>query len=101
MKMPLFKVTLTSLILIGPLLGQWQIGPIYPEKPDYYNTNPNYNPFRFNPYSGRYNYAPIPYEPQRGGYNYDPFRFNWFRGGWDYRPWPEDGYGNPYNNNPY
>ncbi len=95
MKTFLYSLIGTLMIFAGPILAQWQIGPVYPEKPDYYNTNPNYNPFRYNSFSGRYDYVPIPYDRDRsGGPNYDPYRFNWHRGGWDYRPWPDGNYDN-------
>jgi len=53
-----------------------------------YNTPPNYDPYQFNPYTGRWDYMPIPPQERQSGPNYNPYQFNWSSGQWDYRPVP-------------
>jgi hypothetical protein len=69
-----------------PAFGQY--GPNWKEKPEVQmlgrQPQSGYDPFVFNPGTGRFNYVPIPYDPEPPGPHYNPFRFNWHSGHWDY-----------------
>ena len=76
--------------IAAPAWGQYRVGPVYPESPEpAVVRNSGYDPFVFNPHTGRFDYVPIPYDPEPPpGRGYSPFRFNWHSGGWDYVPVP-------------
>jgi hypothetical protein len=88
--------TITALGTVVLLLGwcgsaqaQYQVGPIYPERQEHYqSTWSGRNPYRFDWRTGSFNYVPVPYAPEPAGSSYDPYRFNMFTGVWDYMPLP-------------
>lgn len=78
-----------ALNLGGLALGQYQQGPIYPQRPQPYGSAPSgYDPFRLDSSTGRFLYVPIPYDTTGG---YSPYQFNWYSGRWDYVPVQQPG----------
>jgi hypothetical protein len=65
-------------------IGQ-RVSPVYPKNRPYVfsSTGPNYDPFQFNWYSGRWDYVPIPHDGAAGT---APYRFNSYSGRWEYAP---------------
>ena len=64
-----------------------RVSPVYPRKQPYAfrSTGPNYDPFQFNWYTGRWDYVPIPYD-EVPGIAGTPYQYNSFTGRWDYVP---------------
>jgi hypothetical protein len=82
-----FKLSMTASLALGlggVALGQYQQGPVYPQRPQPYGSAPSgYDPFRLDSSTGRFVYVPIPYDTTGG---YSPYQFNWYSGRWDYVP---------------
>jgi hypothetical protein len=50
---------------------QPQLGPFYPKPYSFRTTSPNYDPYQFNWFSGKWDYVPIPYDSTAAAPDYD------------------------------
>src|SRR4051812_23830151 len=84
-----FAVALFLPTLSRSANAQWQVGPIYPQKPGLSQVSQSgYDPFQLNWSTGRFDYVPTPYAAEPAGANYNPYRLNIYSGRWDYVPVP-------------